>query len=108
MATFAELGNYRLLFEMQDVERLRGFADTVLGPIRAQDRTRGSDLEATLRTFLDKDGQWAETAAALFVHVNTLRNRMARIAELTGRDVGRTADRVDLFLALEVDAAQSG
>jgi sugar diacid utilization regulator len=108
VATFAELGTYRLLFELQDGERMRGFADSVLGPIRAQDRTRGSDLEATLRTFLDKDGQWAETAAALFVHVNTLRNRMARIAELTGRDVGRTVDRVDLFLALEVDAGQSG
>jgi sugar diacid utilization regulator len=42
------------------------------------------------------------------VHVNTLRNRLNRIADLTGRDVGRTADRVDLFLALEADAVSSG
>ena len=44
------------------------------------------------------------TAAELYVHVNTLRNRVARISELTGRDVTRLEDRVDLFLALEADA----
>lgn len=101
IASFADLGTYRLLLDAADGERLRGFADSVLGPLRAHDRRRGGELETTLRTFLDNDGRWAETAAAVFVHVNTLRNRMAKIAELTGRDVGRTADRVDLFLALE-------
>jgi PucR family transcriptional regulator, purine catabolism regulatory protein len=40
--------------------------------------------------------------------VNTLRNRLAKVAELTGQDVARTEDRVDLFLAFEADAiAQS-
>jgi hypothetical protein len=108
VATFAELGTYRILLEAHDDDRLRGFADTVLGPLRAHDRARGGELEATLRAFLDHDGQWSATAAALFVHVNTLRNRLTRITELTGRDVGRTADRVDLFLALEVGDPQSG
>jgi len=69
--------------------------------LREHDRRRGGELETTLRAFLDHDGHWGATAEALYVHVNTLRNRMARVAELTGRDVGRTADRVDLFLALE-------
>lgn len=105
VAAFAELGTYHMLLELQDGERLRGFADSVLGPMRAHDRRRGGELETTLRAFLDHDGQWTATAAALFVHVNTLRNRLARITELTGRDVGRTADRVDLFLALEADGA---
>jgi DNA-binding PucR family transcriptional regulator len=42
------------------------------------------------------------------VHVNTLRNRLAKITELTGRDVARTEDRVDLYLALEAgDIAKS-
>jgi DNA-binding PucR family transcriptional regulator len=111
VAAFADLGTYRLLLDLQDGERLKGFADSVLGPLRAHDRSRGGELETTLRAFLDHDGQWNATAAALFVHVNTLRNRLARVAELTGRDVARTADRVDLFLALEADAAgptQSG
>ncbi len=105
-ASFAELGSYRLLLESHDEQWRHTFADALLGPLREHDRARDGDLEATLRVFLDHDGQWAPTAAALFVHVNTLRNRLAKVTELTGRDVGRTADRVDLFLALE--AGQSG
>ncbi|WP_410660087.1 PucR family transcriptional regulator [Amycolatopsis sp. lyj-112] len=107
-ASFADLGSYRLLLESHDEQWRHTFADALLGPLREHDRSRDGDLETTLRAFLDHDGQWAATAAALYVHVNTLRNRLARVAELTGRDVGRTADRVDLFLALEADAAQSG
>ncbi|GAA4151156.1 PucR family transcriptional regulator [Actinomadura keratinilytica] len=102
--SFAELGTYRLLLGAQDADTLRSLADGVLAPIREHDARRGSELEATLRAFLDHDGQWAATAAALHVHVNTLRNRLAKVTELTGRDVTRTADRVDLFLALEAAA----
>lgn len=104
VAVFGELGTHRLLLGLQEPETLRGFADSVLGPLREHDRRRGGELVATLRTFLDHDGQWAATAAALFVHVNTLRNRLVKVTELTGRDVGRTEDRVDLYLALQADA----
>jgi hypothetical protein len=104
--TFAELGTYRLLLALQDSGTLRGLADAVLGPLWEHDARRGGELERTLRAFLDHDGQWAATAAALHVHVNTLRNRLAKIAELTGKDVSRTEDRVDLFLALEAAATQ--
>ncbi|MCP9964138.1 helix-turn-helix domain-containing protein [Actinomadura madurae] len=86
---------------MQDADTLRTLADGVLAPIRERDARRGGELEATLRAFLDHDGHWQATAAALRIHVNTLRNRLAKITELTGRDTARTADRVDLFLALQ-------
>ncbi|WP_119731399.1 PucR family transcriptional regulator [Thermomonospora amylolytica] len=98
---YADLGTYRLLLGMQNAGTLRVLTETVLTPIREHDAARGGDLEKTLRAYLDHDGHWAATAAALHVHVNTLRNRLAKIADLTGRDVNRTPDRVDLFLALE-------
>jgi len=105
VSAFHQLGTHRLLLGLHDRETLGRFADGVLGPLREHDTRRGGALEATLRTFLDHDGQWTPTAAALFIHVNTLRNRLVRITELTGLDVTRTQDRVDLFLALEADAA---
>jgi purine catabolism regulator len=109
VASFKELGTHRLLLGLQDVETLRGFADGVLLPMRSFDRRRAAELEITLRAFLQHDGQYGATAAALFVHVNTLRNRLAKITELTGRDIARTEDRVDLYLALAADElAQSG
>jgi sugar diacid utilization regulator len=104
VGTFADVGTHRMLLGLHDRELLRRFADDLLGPLRAHDQQNGTELERTLRTFLGNDGHWSTTSAALFVHVNTLRNRVARINELTGRDLTRLEDRVDLFLALEADA----
>lgn len=102
-ATFAEVGTHRMLLGLHDRTILRRFADDVLGPLRTADARNGSELERTLRAFLRNDGHWSATATDLYVHVNTLRNRISRITELTGRDVNKVEDAVDLFLALEAD-----
>jgi PucR family transcriptional regulator, purine catabolism regulatory protein len=104
VGTFADVGTHRMLLGLHDRGLLRRFADDVLAPLREHDEQSGTELERTLRVFLANDGQWSTTATELFVHVNTLRNRIARIGELTGRDVARLEDRVDLFLAVEADA----
>jgi sugar diacid utilization regulator len=104
VGTFADVGTHRMLLGLLDRALLRRFADDILGPLRAHDRQHDTALERTLRVFLGRDGQWSATAGELFVHVNTLRNRVTRIGELTGRDVTRLEDRVDLFLALEADS----
>jgi sugar diacid utilization regulator len=101
---FSDLNNHQLLLGMLDHEALARFADGVLTAMREQDRLRRSDLETTLRTFLELDGSYNETSARLHVHVNTLRQRLAKITELTGRDPRRSRDQVDLLLALEADA----
>jgi purine catabolism regulator len=104
VATFADVSTHRMLLSLHDRGVLRRFADDILGPLRTHDGQNGTELERTLRTFLAKDGHWSITATELYIHVNTLRNRVARITELTGRDVTRLEDRVDLFLALEADS----
>ncbi|WP_184438802.1 helix-turn-helix domain-containing protein [Mycobacterium sp. AZCC_0083] len=104
VGTFADVGTHRMLLGLHDRDLLQRFADDILGPLRANDEQNGTELERTLRVFLGNDGHWSTTAADLYVHVNTLRNRVARIGELTGRDVTKLPDRVDLFLALEADA----
>ena len=101
---FSELNNHRLLLGLLDDDALARFSEGVLGALRAYDRRRDSGLETTLRAFLELDGSYAETAERLHVHVNTLRQRLAKLTELTGRDPRRTHDRVDLVLALEADA----
>jgi hypothetical protein len=101
--TFEDLNTHLLLLGRHDRETLLSFSSAVLGPLRAHDSARSGELESSLRAFLDNNAHWAATAAALHVHVNTLRNRLARVAELTGRDVNRTEDLVDLFLALRAD-----
>ncbi|HEX5609786.1 MAG TPA: helix-turn-helix domain-containing protein [Solirubrobacterales bacterium] len=107
VATFDHVGSHQVLLAPHDRQLLDDFATAVLEPVLEHDREHRTDLVATLRAFLDGGGRWSSTAEALHVHVNTLRNRLARIEQLTGRDLDTTEDRVDLFLALEIRASRA-
>ncbi|SDJ16596.1 helix-turn-helix domain-containing protein [Nonomuraea jiangxiensis] len=78
----------------------RSFAARLLTPLLDYDRRHQSELVRTLEIFLDCAGSWHACAERLHVHVNTVRYRVRRIEELTGRNLGTMADRVDFFLAL--------
>ncbi len=54
----------------------------------------------TLRTWLSLHGSWDRTAAALGVHRNTVRQRIARCAVLLGRDLDDPDVRMELWFAL--------
>jgi DNA-binding PucR family transcriptional regulator len=102
----SEVASHLLLLAAVPDELRRTFQARVLGPLTAYDAAHRSELLRTLRVFLEHSGSWARTSAALHVHVNTLRYRIGRIAELTGRDLTRFPDRVDLYLALDHSAEQ--
>lgn len=101
-------GHRASLLAAQDPATLAAFTGRLLQPLSAWDSRRGTDLVGTLRVFLAADGRWDQAAAELGVHVNTVRNRLARIEDLTGTDLGRLDDRVDFVLALEADALLAG
>jgi PucR family transcriptional regulator, purine catabolism regulatory protein len=94
------------LLALQDSGDVEDFRQTLLGRLEDHDRRHESDLGATLRAFLETGGRWQETADRLHVHVNTLRHRLARVEQLTGRRLDSTPDRVDLWLALQVPASR--
>ena len=88
-----------LLVASEDVP-LRDLAQEVLRPLRDFDAAHAGSLVATLRAYLDADGSVAAVATRLIVHRNTVRYRLEQIERLTGRSLARTADRVQLWLAL--------
>ncbi len=72
---------------------------STLGPLDA-----AADREVlldTLEAWRDCGGSTAEAAKQLFVHPNTVRQRLRRIAELTGRTLTAPRDVAQLCLALE-------
>jgi purine catabolism regulator len=75
-------------------------AERVLGPILAYDEEHATELRRSLALFLDENRSWQRSAELLHVHKQTLVYRMHRVEELTGRDLRRTADVVELWLAL--------
>jgi hypothetical protein len=100
VVTSDEIHSYVLLLATVPEAVRRSFRERLLAPLYGYDAEHHSDLVHTLETFLDCSGSWSRCAAALHVHVNTLRYRIRRIEELTGRDLGTLENRVDLFLAL--------
>jgi purine catabolism regulator len=58
----------------------------------------------TLEKYLAHNGSVAAVADILQLHRNTVRYRLQQIVELTGYDPAVTADRVHLYLALNVRA----
>ena len=99
-AGFEDLGTYRLLLSMADPGALKAFADSLLGPLDVYDRDQRGELLASLQGFLQHNSRWETAAAELFVHRHTLRYRMRKVEELTGRDLSSSFDRMEFWLAL--------
>ncbi|HZG02808.1 MAG TPA: PucR family transcriptional regulator ligand-binding domain-containing protein [Streptomyces sp.] len=97
-----ELASHVLLLPFVPDDVRRAFTARLLDPLREYDRRHRAELIPTLEAFLASDGSWTRCAARLNLHVNTLRYRVGRIEQLTGRDLSRLEDKVDFFLALRM------
>ncbi|MEU8955090.1 PucR family transcriptional regulator ligand-binding domain-containing protein [Streptomyces sp. NPDC048518] len=97
-----ELASHVLLLPFVPDDVRRAFTARLLDPLREYDSRHRAELIPTLEAFLDCDGSWTRCAARLHLHVNTLRYRVGRIEQLTGRDLSRLEDKLDFFLALRM------
>ncbi|GAO11269.1 PucR family transcriptional regulator ligand-binding domain-containing protein [Streptomyces lydicamycinicus] len=97
-----ELASHVLLLPFVPDDVRRAFTARLLDPLRDYDRRHRAELIPTLEAFLDCDGSWTRCAGRLHLHVNTLRYRVGRIEQLTGRDLSRLEDKLDFFLALRM------
>jgi purine catabolism regulator len=100
IATYKDLGSFQLLLSLQDDEALRLFCDSILGPIEASEGHYGGELMRSLEAFIEENGQWERAARRLYCHRHTLRYRIRRVEELTGRNLGSARDRIEFWLAL--------
>ncbi len=100
LATYKDLGSFQLLLSLQDDEALKLFCDSILGPIEAGEGHYGGELMRSLEAFIEENGQWERAARRLYCHRHTLRYRIKRVEELTGRNLGSARDRIEFWLAL--------
>jgi purine catabolism regulator len=96
VTVFADLGPYCFVLG-RPTEEIRSFCRTILGPL-AESAQR--DELRTLEEFLRAHGSVNAVARALFLHRNTVRQRLKRIGELTGADLEDADQRVQLYLAV--------
>ena len=100
VASHDDLGAFTLLLALQDDDALRAYSDGLLDPIERTEGEYGGELLRSLEAFIENNGNWERAARRLYCHRHTLRYRIRKVEELTGRDLGRATDRIELWLAL--------
>jgi purine catabolism regulator len=92
------LGVYRLLADAIDRDRLAAFRSEQIGAIAGD-----PELMKTMRVYLGARGNKTQCAKELFVHLNTVKYRLSRIADLTGHDLDDSQTLLDLHVAFAID-----
>lgn len=87
VVSFDDLGAYKYLLRVSQDGRVRDPRGDALKILHAYDQRHRSQLLLTLEEYLKRRGNIAAAATTLYVHPNTLRQRLRRIQELTGLDV---------------------
>jgi PucR family transcriptional regulator, purine catabolism regulatory protein len=100
VASHRDVGAFTLLLSLQDDDALRLYSDGLLDPIERTEGEYGGELLRSLEAFIENNGNWERAARQLYCHRHTLRYRIRKIEELTGRDLSRATDRIELWLAL--------
>jgi GAF domain-containing protein len=95
--SYEDLGAYKYLLRVAAEGGIRDATVDAISRLADYDKQRGSQLVTTLEEFLRRHGSISATSEALYVHPNTLRQRLRRIAELSGIDLRR-----DDWLMIEI------
>jgi len=98
---YEQLGAYRYLVHLELEEAPHDRYGQAIEALLEYDARRNAQLVETLESYLGARCSVAASARALYIHPNTVRQRLERIAQVTGLDL-RTADLLSLELALKV------
>ena len=101
VVTYEELGPYKYLLRLAPQPGQRDHHRDALRPLLEYDDKHRSQLFRTLEEYLRQRGRVASTAAALYVHPNTLRQRLARIETITGLDL-EAEDSLTVEMAMKL------
>ncbi|MFF0543348.1 PucR family transcriptional regulator [Nocardia thailandica] len=100
------LSPFRYLLLRAD-DTARHLVDHRIRDLLADDRARGGTLADTIRAFAAADMNLREAAVALRVHLNTAKYRLGRIQDLTGRNLRRVDDLIELLVAIDLQDPHS-
>ena len=98
---YEQLGAYRYLVHLELDEAPRDRYRLAIEKLDEYDRGRGTQLVDTLEQFLADRGSVTASARTLYIHPNTVRQRLERIERVAGLDLSGE-DLLSLELALKL------
>jgi GAF domain-containing protein len=99
---FNDLGVYRYLYKIARMDDLRDMYQEQVARIANYDRRKGTDLLDTLEIYLECAGNLTKTSSKLFVHRNTLIQRLERLQSLCDIDMQERSNWLTLQVAIKV------
>jgi GAF domain-containing protein len=105
--TFDDVGHDVLLSRVSGAISVRDRYALAISRIAEYDRVKGTDLLDTVAAFLHVRSQTA-AARQLFIHRNTLNQRLERASELGGLELASPSEWFPLQLALKVHQSRAG
>lgn len=81
---FDEMGFFKILFSVEDVDILNSYAREVLGSLEEYDKVHNSGYIDTLRSYIRNDRSLIRVAEDTFTHRNTVNYRVQNIKKITG------------------------
>jgi sugar diacid utilization regulator/GAF domain-containing protein len=101
-ATPDELGLYGLLLSEAADDQVEAFIRATLGRIETHDIERGTTLLDSIERYFEHDGNVARAAQDLFVHANTLYQRLDRVDRIIGPQWRKGDRALEVRLALRL------
>jgi GAF domain-containing protein/sugar diacid utilization regulator len=99
---FNDLGVYRYLYKIARMDDLRDIYQDQVARIASYDRRKGTDLLHTLEIYLECAGNLTRTSGQLYVHRNTLIQRLERLQSLCEIDIQERSNWLTLQVAIKV------
>ncbi len=96
-----DLGVLHLLTHIHR-EILYDFSQGYLSSLIDSDREQGTEYVKTLKAYIQHQGMISEVSEALYVHPNTLRNRIKKIEDITGVILQNPVDFTNLMVAVNI------
>jgi DNA-binding PucR family transcriptional regulator len=100
---YSDVNLFARLFETGDASRIKRYLERILSPIEARDRHHRKQLKKTLLCYMDNQHNIARTAKLLGVHINTVRQRLGTLREITG-GWDEPVAALELHVALRFDS----
>lgn len=98
---FEDMGFYKILFSVKDEDILSAYADEILAPIEGDDAKRQGYIEL-LQAYIQNDRSLERTAAALYLHRNTVNYRIQKMKMLLDSPLKTVEDLFPFQVALAI------
>ena len=97
---YDKLGFYRLLMSFENQELLESYCEEVIGGLIQYDEENHTELVETLKEYFLQNCNLQNTSEKMFIHRNTIKYRLQRIEQLTGKSFHDAFEILELHNAV--------